>query len=281
MKLRLRGNKRGQFIVIAALLIAIMIISAGAVLFSAVTYFKHERWEEYLIVVDGVEAGTSNVLELSLANYTQTFNSSVLKSNLNNWGGDVKKAYSGFGAILSHSLASGLYTAYGMNLSYTLGLARTWNQRISFSAANATASLNITSVGLTGYSFTSTVFLKMNIADALWYETKKTGQVTEGYVGVRVVIDMEGLTPVTGLQKSNFILFQVGGVNQTFSLNRYYDSQDHDDGDYPALNKFVYELRYFYSGQQTPPSVNVVIGVKDARNIKVTGQATNLSVIEA
>lgn len=264
--MRLVKDKRGQFIIIAALLIAIMIISASAVMFSAVTYFEHERWEEYIIVIDGVKAGTTNVLKLSLANYTQTGNINVLKTNLDYWREDVKKVYSGFGAILDYSLASGAYSAYGMNLNYTLGLASTWNQRVSFSAANATGGLNITSVGLTGYRFASTVFLKMNITDALWYSDTKQ-------VGVRVIIEAEGPTPVTNLQKSNFLLFQVDEVDKTLNstLNRYYESQGHPikKPTYPALNAYVYELRYSTSSK--PASVNVVITARDSRGIQVRG----------
>jgi len=272
--MRVVGDKRGQFILIAALLIAVMIVSASAVMFSAVTYFKHERWEEYIIVIDGVEAGTANVLTLSLANSTQTLNGSVLKTNLDSWRNAVKRAYSGYGAILGYSLASGLYSAYGMNPYYNLGLNRTWNKRISFSAANATASLNISSVGLTGYRFSSVVFLKMNITDVLWYSGQ--GQKPGPFVGVRVVMYAEGPVFLTNLQKSNFVLFQVGGVNKTFTLVRYYESVGHSGN--PALNAYVYELRYDASND--PGSVTATVSVVDVRGVKVTGQAT-LSTVEA
>jgi len=269
MRLSLVRDKRGQFIIIAALLIALMIISASAVMFSAVTYYKHERWEEYIIVIDGVKTGTANVLTLSLANYTQTWNPNVLKTNLDCWRQDVEKAYAGFGAILSYSLASGSRSAYGMSLNYNLGLASQNLSRISFLAANATASLNITSVGLTGYGFVSTVFLKMNMTDVLWY----SGQGSDpGQIGVRVVLYAEGPVMLTNLLKSNFVLFQIGGVNQTFSLLRYYESMGH--GGNPALNAYVYELRYTHSSKNDPGSVTATVSVVDARGIRVTGRAT-------
>lgn len=280
MKMRMVRDKRGQFIIIAALLIALMIISATSIMFSAGTYFKHEQWEEYLIVIDGVKTGTANVLKLSLANYTQTSDGNVLKTNLDCWRDAVKKAYSGFGAILGYSLASGSYSAYGMNpINYYLGLNRTWNKPISFSVANATTSLNISSVGLTGYRFTSVVFLKMNITDALWYDGQ--GQNPGPFVGVRVVMYAEGPAMITNLQKSNFVLFQIktGGVwgNQNFTLVRYYESTGHSGN--PALNAYVYELRYDASSD--PVSVTASVSVVDTRGIKVTGNVTNLSTVEA
>jgi len=274
--MRMVKDKRGQFILIAALLIALMIISVSAIMYSSVTYFRHERWEEYLIVIDGVKSGTTNLLTVSLANYTQASppNGSVLQDNLDQWRYDVKKAYAGYGTMFDYSLVTATYRVYGMNLSYNLGLARTWNQRISFSAANATARLNITSVGLTGYKFTSTVFLKMNITDALWYPGKKGDP---GQVGVRAVIYAEGPLPVTNLQTANFILFQIDGADKAFTLFRYYESAGHPAGSTP-LNAFVYEFRY--SASSKPSSVVATIGVVDTRSIKVTGQAT-LTTIDA
>ena len=186
----------------------------------------------------------------------------------------MKKAYSGFGVIFDYSLAGGSYSVYGMSLTYSQGLARTWNQRISSSAANTTARLNVTSVGLTGYSFVSTVFLKMNITDVLWYSGQ--GQNPGPYVGVRVVMYAEGPVFLTNLQKSNFVLFQVGGVNKTFTLVRYYESTQHSGN--PALNAYVYELRYDASSD--PGTVTATVGVVDSRGVKVIGQAT-LSTVGA
>jgi hypothetical protein len=190
---------------------------------------------------------------------------------MDSWQQDVKKAYTGFGAIMSYSFppSSDSYTVYGMSLNYVNGLNYTWNRQISFSAANATGNLNITSIGLTGYKFTSSVFLKMNITDALYY---KGTRGADDMVGVRVVMYAEGPTVLTNLQKSNFVLFQIGTppANKTFTFVRYYESTSHS-GD-PALNSFVYELRYTVSSD--PRSVRAKISVVDTRGIKVTGEAT-------
>ena len=60
--MRLGREKKGQFIIIAALMMAIMIISISSIIYSSVTYFKHERWEEYVVLVDSVKTGTSRVV---------------------------------------------------------------------------------------------------------------------------------------------------------------------------------------------------------------------------
>ncbi len=273
MPLKLVRNKRGQFIVIAALLISVMIISASAVMFSAVTYFQHEQWEEYIIVIDSIRTGTANVLQLSLVNYTQTQNNTVLSTNLNAWRQDVGRAYAGFGAILGNTPASGTYSVSGVSVTYVNGLASSWNQPISFSAANASGTLNITSVGLEGYKFTSSVFMKMQIPDAIYYAGKGGNP---NYVGVRVIMMAEGSELITNLQQSNFVQFQIGGVDQSFTFRRYYESTGH--GGAPALNTFVYEMRYQVASK--PATVTAKISAVDARGIKVTGQAT-LNVVDA
>jgi len=262
-------ERKGQFIVIAALLLSIMIVSVSTVIYSTVTYFRQERWEEYVTIVDSVKTGSQYVLKISLANYSQTQNSTILRDNLNQWIRDVRKAYPGFGVNLSYTLETGVRSAYGMSLNYSQGLARNWNQQVSFSAANATFNYNIAAVGLTGYNFSAHTFLKMNITDALWY--KGTGQ--GGEVGVRMIIYMEGPTPVTNLQKTNFNQFIVNDNSKLAEsrLNRYYDSKTH--------KAFLYELRY--SATQKPTTaLAVTISVLDARGIKVTGSAT-LTLVDA
>lgn len=97
--MRIVKKKRGQFIIIAALLMATMMISVGTIMYGAVTYYRHERWEEYLAIIDNVRIGSNRVVEISLANYTSTIDGDVLQSNLFRWQNDVKKAYAGFGEV--------------------------------------------------------------------------------------------------------------------------------------------------------------------------------------
>jgi len=263
-------ERKGQFIVIAALLLSIMIVSVSTVIYGTVTYFRQERWEEYVTIVDSLKTGSSNVLEISLAKYSQTQNSTILRDNLNQWVRDVRKAYPGYGVDLSFTPLQGVRSAYGMSPAYNIGLNRTWDKKVSYSTANVSFNLNIASVGLTGYNFSAHVFLKMNITDALYYPDNDQ-------VGIRVIIQAEGPTPVTSLQKSNFLLFQVDGANKTatFTLYRYYESKGHPTKNptYPALNAFVYELRYGDVTSQ-PSSLSVVIAIRDSRGIHVRGSDT-------
>ena len=264
--MKIASNEKGQFIIIATLLIAIMIISVGSIMYGAVTYFRHERWEEYLAVIDAVEINSYRLVEISLANYTMLVNQTVLRANIDKWQRDLMKTYTGLGVVLSSSLANGTQDIYGVTILYDMGLATDWNKQVSFSAANVTFELNITSVGLYGYKFITPVFLKMNITDALYYESSNE-------VGVRLIIQREDLIPIINLQAANFIEFQVDGENKTFKFYRYFDSQTN--------NAFVYELRYVYGGPNPGTLDNVTISVVDARDIKVTGQVSNMTVMDA
>jgi hypothetical protein len=256
----------GQFIIIAALMISILIVSIGATLYGTITYFRHERWEEYLSLIDTIKIGSYRVVEISLANYTLTLNSSILKNNLNDWKIDIMKAYMGYGVILGPEPAEGTLQINDLNINYSSGLNSTWNSKVSFSAANVTFQLNVTSIGLYGYKFMTFVLLKMNITDALYHPSSNE-------VGVRLIVERESSKPVTNLQASNFVEFQVDGENKNFTVYHYYDSQ--------TLNAFVYELRYFYGPSNPGTLSNVTISLVDGRDIKVTGQVFNLTVTKA
>lgn len=255
--MRLKADRKGQFIIIATLLVAIMIISVASIMYSAVTYFRHERWEEYLAVIDAVETNSHRLVEISLANYTITGNQSVLPANMDRWQRDLMKTYSGLGIVLSSNLANGTQDIYGVPMQFNKGLATDWNNQVSFSTANATFDLNITSIGLYGYKFITPVFLKMNITDAVYYPCCDE-------VGVRLIIQTENLIPITDLQAANFIEFQVDGENKGFTFHRYFDSQTN--------NAFVYELRY--SSPTQPSNITAIISATDSRGIKVTGNTT-------
>mgnify|MGYP007084790482 FL=1 len=229
-------HRKGQFIVIAVLMIAIMIVSLGGVLYGAVTYYKRERWEEYLGIIDHVKISCGRLVEISLANYTLTNNTNILMDNLIRWQSDLKKVYPGFGIILNYS---------------NLGLACQWYTNVSFSVANVTFTMNITSVGLTGYNFTASVFLRMKILEWMWVDSKSKELV------VRLAVDKEELVPVTTLKEDNFSLI---GLNYTnFSVPRSYNE----------TYGFIYEI---HCNTQAPP-LNVEVALIDSRNIKVIARS--------
>jgi len=249
--MRVVKHRKGQFVIIAVLMIAIMMVSLGGVLYTAVTYYKRERWEEYLGIIDHVKIGCSRLVEISLANYTLTNNTNILRDNLIQWQSDLKKVYPGFGIILNFSLTEGLHSVYGENITYNLGLASRWYSNSSFSAANTMYTLNITSVGLTGYKFTASAFLRVKLLEAVYIDSKEKTWT------ILLTVDREELMPVTNLQKASLSV-SLDNQSKDFSFSRYYNS---------TYNSFVYQL--ICSGIQSPPTSTMVI-VTDSRGIKVT-----------
>jgi len=234
-----------------------MIISIGTIMYSTVTYFKHERWQEYLMVIDNIELGSRRVVELSLANYTMLngTNNQILVNNLNNWRTNLTKAYPGFGVALTYSAANGSHYAYGVNINYSSGLARLWNSETSFSAANATFNLNMTSVGFVGYKFLVSTFLKVRIFNANWSSANND-------LVIYSAVYEEGLTPITNLDKSKFSIKDAN--NSTIPIS---SSSRVFDMTYGPI------YRIYCANVTTDPS-SVQVTVIDARNIKVIANST-------
>jgi len=248
-------HKKGQFIILATLIIAIMIISIGTLMYGTVTYFKHERWQEYLMVIDNIELDSTRVVELSLANYTilNGTNNQILVNNLNNWRTNLTKAYPGFGVALTSSIANSSYYAYGVNINYSSGLARLWYNETSFSAANVTFNLDMSSVGLVGYKFLVSTFLKVRIFNATW---------SSNDLVIYLAVYEEGLTPITNLDKSDFSIKDTN--NSTIPI---------------SSSSRVYDMSYgpiyrIYCTNVTTNPLSAQVTVIDVRNIKVIANST-------
>ncbi|MGD8505926.1 MAG: hypothetical protein PVF15_04605 [Candidatus Bathyarchaeota archaeon] len=254
-----RRNK-GQFIVIAALMISILIVSIGVIMYGSVTYFRHERWEEYLSLIDTLKISSHRVVAISLANYTLSMNENALKDNLNKWRINITRAYGGSGIVLYPELAEGPHQIYNLTINYSQGLSSNWHSNVSFSAANVTLQMNITSIGLTGYKFISTLLVREEILSAVYDNPNNI-------LTVKLALDKEDLIPITDLPKSSFSLnINLNGQWQSsnFSLSQYYDST-------PSIGRFIFELQSDNISSQ--PS-DVSVAVTEARNIKVVSNCT-------
>jgi len=247
-------GKKGQFILIAALLIAIMMVSVALIMYSARTYYRHERWEEYLSIIDDVKLASTRLVEISLANYTWTMNNGVLRDNLDRWQRDLRKAYPGYGVSLGYLLSNSPQQAYGLTITYIQGLASQWSNSTSYSSANVTISLNLTSFGLTGYRFMAHVFLQVTILP-IWKD-KKLGEWIIPFT-VNKEGNKEGLVPVSRLSKAEAL------VDDAIPITDYTYRYNETVG-------FVYEMRY--SGSKKPSSVQLT--VVDSRVIRVNANAT-------
>lgn len=226
-------QKRGQFIIIAVLMIAIMIISISALMHRAATYYAHEPWEEYLTLIGNVELNSYRLVELSLANYTHTLNTDILKNNIEQWQFNLTQIYPGREVTLNYTLAS------------DTGLTLDWNKTASFSAANAIFTLDINSIGLTGYKFTAAAFLKLTILNV----NTTSNEIT-------VTVKREDNIPITNLKAANFEVVEPADINIT-SVTPLYDNNE----------ILVYVIK---CGE--PITTPVTVTVCDQRGIQVTAK---------
>ncbi|MEM2148097.1 MAG: hypothetical protein QXJ94_05785 [Candidatus Bathyarchaeia archaeon] len=203
---QLLKQKKGQFVIIAILLIAIMIISTGALMHRFVTYYAHEPWEEYLTLISNIELNSRRVVELSLANYTQTGNDEILEQNLALWQLHLNQ----------------IYLDRQMNLQYDMpvaqGLTCDWNKSTSFSRAIVDFNLDIASIGLSGYKYNVTTLLKVKIINRAANE-------------LNVTITRENNMPITDLSEDNFKIEKPTGINIT-RVSYIYDDN----------NGFIYRI---------------------------------------
>jgi len=244
--MRIVKHKKGQFIILATLIIAVMIISIGTIMYSTVTYFKHERWQEYLMVIDNIELGSQRVVEISLANYTSTFNDTqILINNLNQWQTNLTKAYLGFGVALTYSDVT-------MDNS-TRPVTSQINDTMYFSSASANFNFNITSVGLTGYKFVASAFLGV-ILNATYDGNDLV---------IFIAVEKEDSTPVTNLNKNSFSINNESLANINSTLTHFYEM---DNGVLRIIYRIVI-LNY-------PGLSNVLVAVVDTRDIKVIANST-------
>ena len=223
-------------------MISLMIISLSATMFSMGTYYKQEQWDEYLTIVQHVKSNTQKVMDISTAAYSTSEDQSdvsFLKANLNSWQSDLRKAYPGYGIMLTHDLANGIHDVYGTELNFNQGLAYQWNEVSSFSAANSTIYMDMVSVGLEGYHFMVTSFLNLTILD-----------VNPSPNEINVTVFKGDNMPIGDLEDNSF---QVTGLNIS-SVNSFYDEQ----------HIFVYRLVC-----ENLESTSATVTVIDQRGIKV------------
>lgn len=242
--MKVMKEKKGQFIIIAVMIVAIMMVSLAATMYNVATYYEYENWEEYITLVDHIKLNTIRLAEISLANYTagNLGSPETLSENLQQWQRDSTRAYVDKGIVLTYDLANGSHHIYGISTPYSKGFALRWNETFSFSAANVTCNLDMASIGLTGYKFEAAVVLGLEFLNS----SGKT---------IYVSVKKEDGMPVTDLEKNNF---EVGDLNIA-AVTSVYD--------------WVYLLVYRIECYEDIPDP-VSVSVWDTRGIKVVSRSS-------
>jgi hypothetical protein len=240
--MRLVENQKGQFIIIAVMIISIMMVSLAATMYNVATYYEYENWEEYITLADHLRLNTDRLIEISLANFTTmgSYNYDVVMQNLVQWQDHSRKAYPDKGIILTFELANTSYQINNKSAPYFKGIAYRWNESFSFSAANVTHQLDMASIGLTGYRFVTEAFLSLEVIN------KTTDEIT-------VSVKKENGMLVTDLKEDNFAVDNFSIIE----VESRYDSE--------------YYLVYTITCEGNLPASGLV-SVWDTRGIKVVSR---------
>ena len=182
--MKVNRGKRGQFIIIAVMIVAVMIVSMGVLMHNAITYYKHEPWEEYSALIGDIEINSRKLVELSLASYTNSLEPiSIIETNLNKWEKDLVAAYPSRGITLTSS-------------DTTMLSSSKTNAYTATSKAQASFTLDVKSIGLEGYTF--------NVFTSLTLSIKSVTPLESNMIEVIVVVESETGLPIKDLSKTNF-----------------------------------------------------------------------------
>ena len=219
---KLLSNRRGQFIVIAILFISIMIISVAVFIYSTVTQYRYQRWEEYLTVVDNIRVNSEKVLRIGLANFTQQFlagrikdkneyETYILNGLFNSWERDLQEIYAGMGIDLEFSGVGNRLIASKWEVGNEANIIKCfWYDSDSISSICANVSINLSSYGLYGYHSITEEYLRLQVDTS--YISAEPASITS----LNLTVTKEGGQPVYGLSSSNFMIKRFDDETDTW-----------------------------------------------------------------
>jgi hypothetical protein len=243
-------RKRGQVLIIAALAIALTILTTQAYVYRL---SRTEVESEYDLVNDyiiGLELGTKHAVVASLISISQGGNASELSSNMDRWeslvGGDYR-----FGRCDID------YTPYNQS-GYSDGIWLSWGMDgVGISSACVDFVLNISGLGVeVGWSLnynTSTVIIN----SGSW--TQGAGANDKVVNGVFEFLNQDS----PALADRVNITYNNGLWSEASSLPDY-SLTDHGNGTY----------RYEFTAQVPGPEIEVRIQVYDRKGVFVEAEAT-------
>jgi len=253
-------GERGQFVIIAALMMAIMIVSIAVVMYSTVSYYRYESWEEYMGVVDNVMAGSKQVLVSMLANYTKSFDEtgiadkSVVGDMLLHWATDLYRAFPGYGLNVSFSKRSAFITVGSYNRWVNDFIKCYWHFPEGLSAICAEAKIDALKFGLYGYNTSALYYLyaKVDIS----YIAKNLDNIQNINV---TVIQESG--PARDLTSSNFEVLRFDPSTNDWRAVDLIANETSDPG--------VYKLTFKSENIAKPYYKWLLITVRDNRGVRV------------
>ena len=231
-------NNKGQFSIIAALLVAVVLVASVVTTYSAVRYSQFRDQPQILSAVDETNLGLKQILGFTVGYY-----GSVLKVT-GNMTYAQKLAQNYFQSGLTK--IGEIRPEWGLSMSLTnLDLTTNWFSDTSFSQGFVNVNYNLTGLGISGVGYSTSIRLDVQIEnDALANQAEFT-------------VLTDGNEPLINLGKTNFKFFKYDNQTSAWNLTLPTNVVSYADGTY------VIDL---------PPGVldkAYVIQVEDTRGLMV------------
>jgi hypothetical protein len=235
-------NRRGQFSIIAALLVAVVLISTVIVTYSVILNNPIQVQPQVLSAIDEINFAIKQILGFTVGYY-----GSVIKVT-----GDVSYAHD---STLNYTTSGLNYIAsthpeWGVGFDLTNLTTHTcWYSKTSYSTGSIDVTYNLTKLGIYGVRYSPSCELKVQIADTI--ASNRT----------RLIVTKDENEPLINLGKSNFNFFLYAQVNATWDLVNPIKEPSFENGTYVI---------------ETPPEIGTqsyVVQVADARGIMVTASS--------
>ena len=237
-------NNKGQFSIIAALLVAVVLVAAVATTYSAIRYSGSEDQPQILSAIDETNLGLKEILGFTVGYY-----GSVLKVT-----GNQTYAH----ALATNYLGSGLenigdvHPEWNMNFNLTsLTLDASWFSNQTYSKGNMTVNYDLIGLGIYGISYSATVRLGVRIM-----ESGLSNQT-------QLVILRDEDEPLLNLGKNNLKFYQYDYQASTWNLTEPANIASYVNGTY------VLDL------PQNVTSNAYTIEVSDTRGLMVLASSFN------
>lgn len=206
-------NNKGQFSIIAALLVAVVLVAAVATTYSAIRYSGSEDQPQILSAIDETNLGLKEILGFTVGYY-----GSVLKVT-----GNQTYAHQ----LATNYLGSGLenigdvHPEWNMNFNLTsLTLDASWFSNQSYSKGNMTVNYDLAGLGIYGVSYSTTIRLDVRIL-----ETTSLNQT-------QLVILRDENEPLINLGKNNLKFYQYDYQTSTWNLSEPANIASYVNGTY-------------------------------------------------
>jgi hypothetical protein len=206
-------NRKGQFSIIAALLVAIVLVGAVVATYSAIRYSGVQEQPQILSVTDETNIAVKEILGFTVGYY-----GSVLKVTGN-------QTYAQ--ELATNYLEGGLKNAgavnpeWGLSINVTnLQLGASWFSNRSYSEGNATVTYDLKGLGMTGIRYSASTRLEVQILQA-----NSTSQA-------QLTILKDAGEPQINLGKSNLKFHSYDYETSTWGLAEPNNVTSYADGSY-------------------------------------------------